>query len=177
MRVALDKLYLWCGYLAAIFLAGIGVLMLAQVAGRELGLQVRGADDLTAWFCAASAFLPLAHTFKQGELVRVGLLIENLTESRRYWAELLSLSVASLATAYMSWAAFIFVVQSYQFDEKAQGLLQIPIWIPQCSFVLGALMLAIACLDELVTLLRGGKPAYRLAHEERMRRGEFGEGV
>ena len=35
--------------------------MLAQVAGRESGMLLRGADDITAWLCAASAFLALAH--------------------------------------------------------------------------------------------------------------------
>ena len=177
MRTALDKLYLWSAYLAALFLAGVGVLMLLQVAGREFGLQVRGADDLTAWFCATSAFMALAHTFKQGELVRVGIILENLPEHRRYWAELFSLAAATLATSYMTWAALIFVIQSYEFNEKAQGLLQIPIWVPQSSFVLGALVLAIACVDELITVLRGGKPTYRIAHEGRLARGEFGEGA
>lgn len=177
MRVFLDKLYLWSGYLAAVFLAGICVLMLVQVAGREMGMQVRGADDITSWFCAASAFLALAHTFKQGELVRVGLLVENLPEKQRFFAELFSLALASIATLYMAYAAAAFVIESYKFNELAQGLIRLPIWIPQSSFAFGAAILAIACIDELVIVISGRKPTYRIAHEERMARGEFGEGV
>src|SRR5438552_4180923 len=75
MRKSFDALYLGCGWLAAIFLGGICVLMLSQAILREFGVLIRGADDLTAWFCAASAFLALAHTFKNGDLVRVGLLL------------------------------------------------------------------------------------------------------
>ena len=177
MRAALDKLYLGAGALAAIFLAAICVLMLAQSAFRELGFQIRGADDLSAWLCAAAAFLPLAYVFKSGELIRVGLLLDNLSEPRRRWFEIASLLAASVVTGYMAWAVARFVYESWKFKELAQGLLVIPIWIPQLSFALGVAILFIAVVDELVIVLRGGKPTYRIAEEERFARGEFGEGV
>jgi TRAP-type C4-dicarboxylate transport system permease small subunit len=177
LRNILDRLYLGAGALAAVFLAAICVLMLAQSAGREIGMQIRGADDLTAWLCAAAAFLPLAHTFKSGELIRVGLVLEKLSEPRRRILELFSLAAAALITGYMTWAVARFVYESWKFGEKAQGLLVIPIWIPQLSFLLGVAILFIAVVDELVIVTRGRKPTYRIAEEERFARGEFGEGV
>ena len=66
MRRALDNLYAASGIAAAICLAGICVLMLAQLGAREMGILIRGADDISAWLCAASAFLALAHTFRKG---------------------------------------------------------------------------------------------------------------
>jgi TRAP-type C4-dicarboxylate transport system permease small subunit len=177
VRSALDKLYTGAGALAAIFVAGICVLMLAQSAFRELGMQIRGADDLTAWLCAAAAFLPLAYVFKSGELIRVGLLLEKVSEPRRRVLEIFSLAVALLVTGYMTWAVGRFVYESWKFKELAQGLLPIPIWIPQLSFFAGVTILFIAVADEFVNVVRGGKPAYRIAEEERFARGEFGEGV
>lgn len=177
MRRFLDRLYLGAGALAAFFLAAICVLMLAQAGGRELGLQVRGADDLTAWLCAAAAFLPLAHTFKQGELIRVGLFIDAMAAPRRRLFEIASLAAAALVVGYMAWAVARFVHESWKFKELAQGLLVIPIWIPQLSFLFGVAILFVAVIDELVIVLRGGKPSYRIAEEERFARGEFGEGV
>ena len=56
--------------------------MLAQSLGREVGVFVRGADDVTAWLTAAAAFLALGHTFRHGELVRVGLFLESLGRAR-----------------------------------------------------------------------------------------------
>ena len=47
-------------------------------AGREFGLLIRGSDDIASWLCAASAFFALGHTFRHGELVRVGLFIDRL---------------------------------------------------------------------------------------------------
>jgi hypothetical protein len=69
------------------------------------------------------------------------------------------------------------VYESWKFHELAQGLIQIPIWIPQTSLVAGALILEIAVLDELVVVLRGGTPAYRRAEEERLANKDFSENV
>jgi TRAP-type C4-dicarboxylate transport system permease small subunit len=165
MRRALDLLYLASGVLAAVCLASIAVVMLLQAAMREVGLLLRGADDFVGWLCAASAFLALGYTFRHGELVRVGLLIERLPPAWRRRAEIAALGGALVFVGYMLWAVARFVYESWAFEEIAQGLIQIPIWIPQMSFVAGALVFFIAVLDEFVVLVAGGTPAYRRAEE------------
>jgi TRAP-type C4-dicarboxylate transport system permease small subunit len=175
LRRALDRLYDTSGALAALCLAAIFVVMLAQSFGREVGLLVRGADDVTAWLTAASAFLALGHTFRYGELVRVGLWIDRLRGDARRRAEIIALSVTALFVGYMLWAVSKFVYESWAFNEVAQGLIKIPIWIPQSGFVLGVLIFFIAVIDEWVTVLHGGKPAYQLAEEARRAAGDFSE--
>ena len=176
MRRALDTLYTASGVLAALCLAGICVLMLAQAFGRELaGILIRGSDDVTSWLCAASAFLALGHTFRHGELVRVGLFIDALKGEARRTAEIVALTITGLFVGYMAWAVTKFVWQSWQFNEVAQGLIRLPIWIPQMSFVVGVLIFLVAVLDELVAVLRGRKPAYQIAEEERRAAGDFSE--
>jgi TRAP-type C4-dicarboxylate transport system permease small subunit len=177
LRRFLDRLYAASGAFAAVCLASICALMLVQAAGREFGLLIRGGDDITSWLCAASAFFALGHTFRHGELVRVGLLVDMLKPSRRRIAEIVALSATALFVAYMGWAVTKFVYQSWQFKEVSQGLIKIPIWIPQMSFVLGVLIFLIAVLDELVVVLRGQKPAYQRAEEERLAKGDFSEMV
>ena len=177
VRRFLDRLYDASGALAALCLASICALMLAQSFGREVGVFVRGADDISAWLTAAAAFLALGHTFRHGELVRVGLWIERLKSEARRKAELAALSITALFAGYMLWAVAKFVFESWRFNEVAQGLIKIPIWIPQSSFVLGVLIFFVAVVDELVTVYRGGKPAYQLAEEERRAAGDFSEMV
>jgi TRAP-type C4-dicarboxylate transport system permease small subunit len=177
LRRALDRLYDISGALAALCLAAIFGVMLAQSFGREVGVFVRGADDVTAWLTAASAFLALGHTFRYGELVRVGLWIDRLHGPARRRAEIIALSVTMLFVGYMLWAGSKFVYESWTFNEVAQGLIKIPIWIPQSSFVLGVLIFFIALTDEWVTVLRGGKPTYQLAEEARRAAGDFSEMV
>ena len=175
MRRLLDALYRSSGAAAACCLAAVGVVMLAQVAGREAGVLLRGADDVTAWLCAASGFLALAHTFRRGELVRMMLVADRLQPRMRARLEICALLIATLFAGFMVWSVTRFVYESWVFKEVAQGLLKVPIWIPQLSFVIGVWIFFIAVADELVAVLRGNLPAYRIAEEERRARGDFSE--
>ncbi|HEY2338843.1 MAG TPA: TRAP transporter small permease [Burkholderiales bacterium] len=177
MRRFLDRLYAASGAAAAVCLAAIAAVMLLQAGTRAAGLLFRGADDIVAWLCAASAFLALGYSFRHGDLVRVSLLINLLPERQRRGAEIACLSAALVVVGYITWATASFVFESWRLDELAQGLIRIPIWIPQTSLVAGAAILTVAVLDELIVVLRGGKPAYRLAEEERLARKDFSENV
>src|SRR5829696_9260834 len=93
LRAALDRLYLFSGYAAGFFLIVIFVLMMALSAGRKLGFNVPSGDDFTSWAMAAMAFLGLAHTFRSGEMIRVGLLIDRFRGPVRWYFEVFSLLV------------------------------------------------------------------------------------
>lgn len=176
-RIALDWLYDAAGYLAAFFVFVIFVVMIAQTIMRELHMRTGGTDDIVAWCCAASAFLAMAHTFKRGDFVRVGLLLENLGPRMRHAFEIFALAVATLFTAYLAYSGGKYMIESWEFGEMANGLIVIPLWIPQLSFLLGAGLLAVAVLDELVIVLRGAKPTFVVAVEERHARGDFTEDI
>ena len=149
--------------------------MLAQAFGRELGVLVRGADDIVAWLCAAASFLALGHTFRHGELVRVGLWLDHLGPGGRRTMELFALGVTAAFVAYMLWAITGFIYESWKFKEVAQGLIKVPIWIPQLSLVAGIAIFFVAVLDEALAVLRKQKPAYQVAEETRAAAGDFSE--
>ena len=177
MRRFLDRLYDAAGAAAAVCLASIAAVMLAQAAMREFGYLFRGADDIVAWLCAASAFLALGHTFRRGELVRVGIVIDHLPPRVRRPVGIGALFIAVAFVAYMAYAVLRFVYESWAFKEVAQGLIEIPIWIPQMSFVLGVLVLLVAVVDEFIVMVGGGKPAFEIAEEDRRTRKDFGESL
>ena len=175
MRRFLDRLYYGAGVLAAAALAGICAVMLAQALGREAGILLPGADDIVAWLCAASAFLALGHTFKNGDLVRVGVFVDRLPGRARWHAELGALGFTTIFLAYTLWAVTRFVYDSWEFNEVAQGLIKVPIWIPQLSLVAGIAIFLVAVVDELVIVLRKEKPTYQRAEEARAAAGDFSE--
>ena len=74
IRTFLDGLYLVAGYLAGVFLLIIFLLMMGLSLGRGIGINIPAGDDLASWSMAAMAFLGLAHTFRSGEMIRVGLI-------------------------------------------------------------------------------------------------------
>ena len=67
--------------------------------------------------------------------------------------------------------------ESFTIKDMAGGLVVIPIWIPQCSIVIGSILFFIAMVDELVLVLLGSRPTYVTAVEERHAKGDFSEDV
>jgi TRAP-type C4-dicarboxylate transport system permease small subunit len=160
IRILLDRLYLYSGYLAGLFLIAIFVLMMILSAGRPLGINIPAGDDFVAWCMAATAFLGLAHTFRHGEMIRVGLLIDRLEGRTRHIAEILALLVGTGFTGFFAWHASVMTWQSFQFHDMSQGVIAIPLWIPQLGYSGGLVILFIAFVDELIHVLRGYPPRY-----------------
>ncbi len=160
MRAALDRLYLGAGIAAGGFLVLIFLLMMGLSVGRQIGVNIPAGDDFASWCMAAMAFLGLAHTFRKGEMIRVGLLLEQLTGKRRWLMEILSLGVATAFVLYFAWYAVAMTSDSYRFNDMAQGVLAIPLWIPQLGYSGGLVILAIALVDEMIFVLQGNWPRY-----------------
>ena len=176
-RRLLDGIYALSGAIAGLCVFAIFVIMIATSVMRELGLRTGGTDDIVSWLTAAAVFYGLAHTFKHGDFVRVGLLIERFQPPTRRVFEILCLGIATVFLGYVAWSVCLYVRDSFQFGDMATGLIQIPLWIPQTSVAVGSILLFIAFLDELQRVLRGRKPAYVLALEARHARGDFSEDV
>jgi TRAP-type C4-dicarboxylate transport system permease small subunit len=173
----LDTLYDAAAWLAAAFIFAIFAVMVGGSVMRELGLQTGGSDDIVAWFCAAAAFLAMPHTFKRGDFVRVMLLAEKLGSRSRRTLELIALFIGVIFCAFLAWAAAYFVYESWDFHDMANGLIAVPLWIPQSSFVVGTVLLLLAILEQFVLVLSGQKPSYVAAMEARHARGDFTEDV
>lgn len=176
-RRALDRLYDAAGSLAALCVFAIFVTMIVTTLMRTAGLRTGGTDDVVSWLTAAAAFFGLAHTFKHGDFVRVQLLLESLSPPARRAFEIASLSIGTAFVGYIAWSATSYVLDSWRFGDMAGGLIAIPIWIPQSSFVAGSILLFVAMADELVRVLAGARPTYVTAVEERHARGDFSEDV
>ncbi len=177
MRQFLDRLYAVSGGLGALFILLILLLMIGQSVLREFGVKTGAVNDVVAWFCAAASFFSMAHAFKHGDFVRVTLLLDSLSVRQRHLMEIASLLLGTVAVSYLAYWANRFCYESWIYEEKTQGLLAIPIWIPQASFALGSLILLVAVLDELVLVLGGSKPSYVTAIEARHAQGDFSSDI
>lgn len=161
MRAFLDKLYLGSGLLAAFFLFMIGVLVIAQVFGRLFDFLIPSADDFARLCLAASSFLALAYTLRQGAHIRVSLLLERLPPAGARVLELLCLAFGTALTGYFSYYCFDMVHDGILYPDYTIGLIPIPKWIPQIGMTIGVVLLFIAFLDDLVCVISGKAPSYQ----------------
>jgi TRAP-type mannitol/chloroaromatic compound transport system permease small subunit len=160
----LDRLYLYCGYLAAFFLLCIFAVTMLQVCGRLVGYNPRGATDYAGYFMAASAFLAFAHTLNKGAHVRIELFL-SLAGRYRSWAEIFSFVVSAIIAVWFSYHSWALVYWSYVLGDISQGLDATPVWIPQLSMAVGVNLLAIAVIDHGLRLIFTGDHEIETAAE------------
>ena len=155
------------GLLAGFFLVAIALLTAVQIVGRELGLPASSYDDFAGFSLAATSFLGLAWTFRSNEHIRMTLLLHHVRGRARRALELLALACAAFLVGVFAWNACAMTLTSYQINDVSQGLVAVPLWIPQTGMALGLTILAIAIVDDLVAVLLGREASYDRAAAER----------
>ncbi|MBI4291713.1 MAG: TRAP transporter small permease subunit [Betaproteobacteria bacterium] len=154
MRKSLEALYDAAGYLAAFFMVGLLAMVLASVAGRLAGFQLRGSDAYAGYCMAAASFLALAHTLKRGEHIRVTLFLERFERRFKRALDLWSHLAGTFFCAVLAYYSARLVWQSLVFNDISQGNDATPLWIPQIAMAAGSLVLFVAMVDDLMLLIR-----------------------
>lgn len=157
MRSPLEPLYKLTAFLAVAALVSIAGIILADVILRQFGGQVRSSDDFAGFALVATGMLGLAPTYRRGEHIRVGLLIDRLTGNARKAVEMLCLVFGITAIGWASFWTGRFVYDSWRFNEVSQGLVAIPLFVPQFFMFFGLFMLFVAMCEDLIRLLTGGQ--------------------
>ena len=155
MRKALDALYNSAAALAALFLVGLLAMVVLSIMSRQLNFHVPGTDAYAGYLMAASGFLALAHTLKRGEHIRVTLILAALTGRWKKGLELWALAFATVLTALFAYYCCRLAWQSHNFQDISTSSDATPLWIPQLGMAVGAVIMAIAFLDELVLEIMG----------------------
>src|SRR3954470_21875855 len=112
MRRFLDLLYDAAGYLAAFFMVGILLMVLASVVGRLAGFNLRGSAAYAGYGMAAAGFLALAHTLKRGEHIRVTLFLDRFQGRLRRPLEIWSHLAGAFFCAVLAFYSVRLVWQS-----------------------------------------------------------------
>lgn len=167
MRRFLDTLYRLGGYISALQLFIIMVMVVLQVSGRildkalltlgmkSLGLQVPGLAELAGFLLLGATFTGLAYTLTVGGHIRVDLLHRALPEKVQRALDILVTVIASAITGYGIWFSVLLAYDSYDFGDLSIGMVPVPLWIPQTVMVVGLVWLLIALIDALVGLITG----------------------
>lgn len=155
IRKALDALYIGSGAIASLLIAGICLLVCTQVlfnlimrvGGLSINLTIPSYGDFAGYMLAASSFLALAYTLTQGGHIRVNLVLTRLPKRAKWAAEIASLCTCALFSGFVTYYIGKLCWESFEFGDLSPGIVAIPIWIPQCSVLVGLIILTIALFD------------------------------
>jgi TRAP-type C4-dicarboxylate transport system permease small subunit len=160
-----EKCYQCSGLLSGLGIVIITLLLLAQIIGRLFGFIVPSAGDFAGYALAASTFLGLAYTFREGGHIRVTLVIQRFSPVPRKIQEAVILTLSLALLCFLSYACSSMVYESYIYDDVSYGYIPVPLWIPQLPMAVGIIALNLAVLDAWIMALRGKTPTYS-QHED-----------
>ena len=155
---------------SALCLVAIALLVGAQLAGRLLDgtlallhlprtdFVILSLDEICGYLLAGASFLALAGTLKAGAHIRVTMVLGLLGERARRFVEIWAFGFAAAAAGYMTWQLANFAWVSFRFHEVSTGVMRVPLAYPQAVMALGALILTVALLDELVIVICARPP-------------------
>ncbi len=152
MRNALDRLYLSSGYAAALALLAILGLVIVQMVARWMGLLFKGGAQYAGYAMAATSFLAMAYTFNNAAHIRVSLFVNTAGRWRRA-VEIWCYTLAAVAGCFLAWYAVKATRLSYKINDISQGQDATPLWMPQTFMAIGAVIFAVALVDNVVRLL------------------------
>ena len=155
MKSPFDSIYRVTGFLAVACLAAIAIVVLADVALRQFGGQIKSSDDFAGFALVGTAMLGLGPTYRHGDHIRVGLVLDRFTGVTRRYVEMFVLVMAVVMVAWATWWIGNFVYDSWRFHEVSQGLIAINLWIPQCLMLIGIAVLLLALVEDLFRMLTG----------------------
>lgn len=179
MRKALDALYGAALVGACLSMILIAALVFVQILGRvadslavfaglpRYGFVIPSLAEIGGFLFVASAFLALPSTLRAAGHVRVTLLLRYFGPRGDRVMTFLVLLGAIALTAFAVWSVWLLTWGSFVRGSLSIGIIAIPLWIPQAVMTLGLVIFGIALVDELVAMLRGGQPAFRLTESQR----------
>ncbi|MEM7056033.1 MAG: TRAP transporter small permease [Pseudomonadota bacterium] len=156
MRIALprvlDGIYEIAGYVAALFLIAILVIICMNMGARWTSITFPGAQNYAGYCMAASSFFALAYALNHGAHIRVSLFLGRMGQYRR-WGEIWCYAVAAVTATFLARYAMKTNYWSEKLNDISQGQDAMPLWQPQIPMSIGAVLLAVALWDHLYRIL------------------------
>ncbi len=164
MRRFLNATYKTAGMLSAFLILAICLLISAQIVLNGMGRLMPGVlpstipsyADFAGFMLAGATFLAMAYTLRSGGHIRVNLVVQRLSPRVVLIAEFLALTVASVFVGYALYFSGALVLESLHYGDVSNGIIPVPLWLPQSAMTFGMGLLLVALLHTLVDLITTG---------------------
>ncbi len=162
MEAFLRKLYHGCGMAAAACIFVIAFSVVVEIILRLFGMSLPGVIEIATFALVGASFLALAHTFRHNVHIRITVVTTRLPARFHKPFEMFALVVAAAVALWLTYYGATMTWEAYIFNDRSDGLLSIPLWIPQLMMTWGIFLLAVSIIEEFVKMLRGREPIYEL---------------
>ena len=116
------------------------------------GTPVTWTDELFGYLVVGMVMLGAAEALRRGDHISVDLLTSRLGRGARRWFDLWAMLLVIAVAVTLIIGASRMVRYSYGFGIYSEGYLEMPMWIPQSVFLIGAALLALTAVCRIATI-------------------------
>jgi TRAP-type mannitol/chloroaromatic compound transport system permease small subunit len=160
-------------------MAGVALLSMAVIGaldvvlGRGFNLSVKGARELTELTMVAAAFLGMALAQQRREHVRVTLVTERLSPWLQTATYRFGLFLSAAVMSAIAWYGLDSAWQSFTSGEFSPGSLAVPVWPAKAVLGLGATLMALECVSQMLCGDAGQQDEHNETVENTERSGRY----
>lgn len=121
-----------------------------------LARPIMGVDEATGFLVVAIVMFGAAESLRRRDHIRIDILFDRLGPKAHWWLELWSYGAVLAFAVLLLITAWHTVLFSRMFGAYSTGYLSIPMWVPQSTMVVGAILLGLVALTMALRLF--GEP-------------------
>ncbi|WP_417271904.1 TRAP transporter small permease subunit [Celeribacter halophilus] len=115
-------------------------------------------EEFVGYATAAAAFFGLGAALRDGELIRVGLLMEALGPIPKRFIEGICALLGLTTISFLCWFLIRTVMRSWERGTTSTSILETPLWIPQSLVVIGLVCFGLQLSIHLLQAVTGRLP-------------------
>ena len=159
LLAGIDALSRMGGSVAALALAALTLLIIAEISTRMLSNYIEGmpagvpmAWEYSAYLMGIAFMSGAAMTLRAGSHIRVSVLLTNLPAQGRRLLEIISAVMGLGLTSFLAYSLALFTWSSFSRGQTSISS-DTPVWIPEAAVTLGAVLLALEMFARLLRAL------------------------
>jgi len=149
-----DRLAWLGGLVSAVLIVLILAVTTVSVLFRYfLGMPLLGVDDGTGFLVVATVMFGAAEALRRNDHINIDLLTAVLPAPVRHALDILAQAAVLVFAGVLLASAWRTVTFSLRFDNYSTGELEMPLWIPQSTMLVGAVLLGLVAATRLLSLI------------------------
>ena len=134
---------------SVLVLATIVIVVYSVFMRYVINIPQTWTDELVGYFLVATVMFGVAETLRRNDHITVDLISSKLNNKNRRYVNIWGMIAVILVSVAMFFSSYQMVEFSYSVDLISDGYVEVPMWIPQCSLLIGYGFLILSALNRL----------------------------
>ena len=135
---------------SVLVLATIAIVVYSVFMRYVINIPQTWTDELVGYFLVATVMFGVAETMRRNDHITVDLISSKLSKNNQRYVNIWGMITVIIVSGAMVFSSYQMVEFSYSVDLISDGYVEVPMWIPQCSLLIGYGFLIFSALNRLV---------------------------